>query len=38
LATQHHIYVAPDSRMNVAGLSEAKFEQVAAAIGAVRAE
>ncbi len=38
LATQHHIYVAPDSRMNVAGLSEAKIEQVAAAIGAVRGQ
>ncbi len=35
LATEHHIYVAPDSRMNVAGLSEAKIEHVATAIGAV---
>jgi aspartate/tyrosine/aromatic aminotransferase len=38
LASEHHIYVAPDSRMNVAGLSEAKIQQVAAAIGAVRGQ
>ncbi len=35
LKEQHHIYVAPDSRANVAGLAETQVARVAAAIGAV---
>jgi aromatic-amino-acid transaminase len=35
LAKQHHIYMAPDSRINVAGLPEAQVGRVAAAIGSV---
>jgi len=35
LAADHHVYVAGDSRINVAGLPEAKVERVARAIRAV---
>jgi aspartate/tyrosine/aromatic aminotransferase len=35
LAREHHIYTAPDSRINVAGLPEAQVGRVAAAIGSV---
>jgi aspartate aminotransferase len=32
LKERHHVYVAPDSRVNVAGLPESQIERVAAAI------
>ena len=35
LRDRHHVYVAPDSRMNVAGLGETQIERLAAAIAAV---
>ncbi len=35
LAAEHHVYVAGDSRINVAGLPEARLERVARAIRAV---
>lgn len=35
LREQHHVYVAPDGRVNVAGISPANVEHVAAAITAV---
>jgi aromatic-amino-acid transaminase len=35
LAAEHHVYVAGDSRINVAGLPEARIERVARAIRAV---
>lgn len=35
LATEHHVYAAPDSRINVAGLPESRVEQVANAIAKV---
>jgi aspartate aminotransferase len=35
LALQHHVYIAPDSRVNVAGLPEAQVERVARALRAV---
>jgi aspartate/tyrosine/aromatic aminotransferase len=37
LAAEHHVYVAGDSRINVAGLPEPKVERVARAIRAVTA-
>ena len=35
LKERHHVYVAPDSRMNVAGLAESQIERLAEALGAV---
>jgi aromatic-amino-acid transaminase len=35
LASDHHIYMAPDSRINVAGLPESRVEQVAVAVAKV---
>jgi len=35
LATEHHVYAAPDSRINVAGLPESKVAQVVDAIARV---
>ena len=35
LAASHHVYAAPDSRINIAGLPEAQVERLAAAIRAV---
>jgi len=35
LAAEHHVYIAGDSRINVAGLPEARIERVAKAIRAV---
>ncbi len=35
LAAEHHVYIAGDSRINVAGLPEAKIERVARAIRGV---
>ena len=35
LAAEHHVYVAPDSRSNIAGLPEPKVERLAKAIRAV---
>ena len=35
LKERHHVYIAPDSRINIAGLAEAQIEPLARAIGAV---
>jgi aspartate/tyrosine/aromatic aminotransferase len=35
LASQHHVYVAPDSRVNIAGLPEPQIERLARALRAV---
>jgi aspartate aminotransferase len=35
LKDRHHVYVAPDSRVNIAGLAATQVERVAAAIAAV---
>jgi aspartate/tyrosine/aromatic aminotransferase len=35
LRGRHHVYVPPDGRMNVAGVSEANVERVADSIVAV---
>jgi len=35
LASEHHVYAAPDSRVNIAGLAESKVSMVANAIAAV---
>jgi aspartate aminotransferase len=37
LRAQHHVYVAPDGRINIAGVSPANVDHVAAAIAAVMA-
>jgi aspartate/tyrosine/aromatic aminotransferase len=35
LREQHHVYVAPDGRINIAGVSQANVDHVATAIAAV---
>jgi aromatic-amino-acid transaminase len=35
LRDRHHVYVAPDSRMNVAGLAETQIERLAQAVASV---
>ena len=35
LKDRHHVYTAPDSRINIAGLAEAQIEPLAQAIGTV---
>ena len=35
LRDQHHVYVAPDGRINIAGVSEANVDHVATAIASV---
>ncbi len=37
LAAEHHVYVAPDSRVNIAGLPEPQVERLAGALHAVAA-
>jgi aspartate/tyrosine/aromatic aminotransferase len=37
LKSAHHVYVAPDSRVNIAGLPEGQVERLARAIRAVSA-
>jgi aspartate/tyrosine/aromatic aminotransferase len=37
LRDQHHVYVAPDGRINIAGVSQANVDHVATAIAAVMA-
>jgi aspartate aminotransferase len=37
LRTEHHVYVAPDGRINIAGVSKANVDHVATAISAVMA-
>ncbi len=38
LRDQHHVYVAPDGRINIAGVSAANVDHVASAIAAVMAQ
>lgn len=35
LSAEHHVYIAPDSRLNIAGLPEPAIERVARALAAV---